>query len=59
MIFFYAYTSLELSNMRELIGCKQTIDDWLEDLPRVRIPPENEELYEFRENPAAQDDLIV
>ena len=59
MIFFYAYTSLELSNMRELIGIKRTIDDWLEELPRYRIPQENQDLYEFRENPAIQDDLIV
>ena len=59
MIFFYAYTSLELSNMRELIGIKWTIDDWLEELPRYRIPQENQDLYEFRENPAIQDDLIV
>ena len=59
MIFFYAYTSLELSNMRELIGIKRTIDDWLEELPWYRIPQENQDLYEFRENPAIQDDLIV
>ena len=45
LLFFFAYTSLELSNMKELVGVKAQIDDVLEKVPRKRLPMEEPDLY--------------
>ena len=46
MVFFFAYISLELTNLTVLFGIKKGVGWFTETIPRFRIPSERPELYD-------------